>query len=223
MEETAAVRPPRASLVVLVLVGTFSALALLVLLLGDLPGEQRLLRTASSIETLRPVALLIDRWTGYVPVVLAAAPLVVVLACTRRRRVAIATVFCVGGAVAGNTLLKRVIGRDRPDLLPAGADVSGLSFPSGHAAATATLALVVVLLLAATRWAVPAVIGAATVVVLAGAAQLVLAQHHPSDVVGGWLWAGAWTTAVWSAFGTRPLGDRGLSRRAAERLQRHPL
>ena len=38
----------------------------------------------------------------------------------------------------------------------------------------------------------------------AAAAQLVLALHRPSDVVGGWLWAAAWTTAVWAASGRRP-------------------
>jgi membrane-associated phospholipid phosphatase len=80
---------------------------------------------------------------------------------------------------------------------------SPFSFPSGHAAATAALAVTLLLAVRGTR-ARSAAAAAGTLLVLgAAAAQLVLALHHASDIVGGWLWAAGWTTAVWAAFDRR--------------------
>ena len=117
-----------------------------------------------------------------------------------RRRIPAAVVVgvSVAGAVAGNVLLKDLVARPRPDTVPAGAEVSEFSFPSGHAAATAALAVAVVLAVAIAGRRRLAVAGAAAYVAIAGAAQLVLGLHHPTDVLGGWLWAGAWAGAVWA-------------------------
>lgn len=49
---------------------------------------------------------------------------------------------------------------------------------------------------AVTRALVPAAAAGMPLVVGAAAAQLARALHRPSDIVGGWLWATAWTTGV---------------------------
>ena len=66
------------------------------------------------------------------------------------------------------------------------------SFPSGHAANTAALVGSLVMILRS-RWArvVGAVVGAAALL-LVGYSQLELGRHYPSDLLAGWLWAGAW-------------------------------
>ena len=98
-----------------------------------------------------------------------------------------------------NPVLKAAIGRERPDLWPLG-DVSAHSLPAGHAANTAALAagVVVVLLprVEGTGRTLGAGRGGCGAPVLAGAAQLALGRHYPSDVLVGWLWATAWVALV---------------------------
>lgn len=196
----------------------FALLTSVIVTAGDLPCERWLLARTSSGDTLDAVASVVDAGTGYVPVGLVSALLVLALLRRGHTRTAVLSAVSVGGAIAGNTALKRVVDRGRPELLPTEADVSALSYPSGHATATAALAVVVVLLVSRTRWTRAAWLAAVLFVVTAAAAQLVLARHHPSDLAGGWLWAVAWTTAVWAACdraaprgGTRSVRSRGGS------------
>lgn len=190
--------------VALATTAAFLLLTSVVVTAGQVPGERRLLARASSGDTLDALARVVDAGTGYVAVGVATAALVLGLLALRRTRVAVLSAVSVGGAIAGTTALKHLVDRGRPDLLPATADVSSLSYPSGHATATAALAAVVVLLASRTRWTRTAELGAALFVAVAAAAQLLLALHHPSDLAGGWLWATAWTTAVWAAGRTEP-------------------
>jgi undecaprenyl-diphosphatase len=87
-------------------------------------------------------------------------------------------------------------------LWPLLVDVSPLSFPSGHATNSAALVFGVVVLVARRHRRIAAVVGAAALLVVA-LSQLGLGVHYPSDIVGGWLWAGACTSAVWSLRGRR--------------------
>jgi membrane-associated phospholipid phosphatase len=190
------------------LLSAFAAVAVLVRAVPQLPGDRVLTGLFSGAGPRTP-ALVVDRLTGYGAVALLTGLLVLVLVRVGRRVEGVLCTVSVIGAVAGNALLKQLVRRPRPDLLPASAAVSPFSFPSGHAAATAALVVSLVLLTRGTRALLPAVAAGTLVVTGAAAAQLVLAQHRPSDIVGGWLWAAGWTTAVWAGWRTasRPIDN----------------
>jgi membrane-associated phospholipid phosphatase len=71
--------------------------------------------------------------------------------------------------------------------------VAATSWPSGHSTAAMTLALCAVLVAPPTLRAATAVVGGAFAVGI-GYALLVLGWHYPSDVLGGFLVAGLWTS-----------------------------
>lgn len=177
-----------------------AVLACLVSLVGDVPGDPQVLAAFSSGRRLDPVARVVDRWTGYLPVIAFTTLLAVTSLWLGRRRQGVLVGVSVAGAILGSILIKRLVARPRPELLPPLAEVSRFSFPSGHAVATAALGVALVLATRGTRWLLPTALVTTLVVVVAAAAQLLLALHHPSDVLAGWLWAAAWTTAVhgWS-------------------------
>ena len=175
-----------------------AALTLLVVVLGELPGDGvPARRSAQGGE--RALALVVDRLTGYAGVGVLTALLVLLLARLGRRRDAVLSGVSVAGAVLGTAALKQLVRRPRPELLPPDVEVSPFRFPSGHAAATAAVVLAAVLVVRGTRALVLAAAVGALLVAGAAAAQLALGLHHPSDVLGGWLWAAAWTTAVRAA------------------------
>ena len=117
--------------------------------------------------------------------------------------VALATV--TGSGTVG--LLKNFLARARPDVVPHLADVTTLSFPSGHAANSAIIYLTVATLLTQVvhdriRRTYLFVL-AALLVTLIGFSRLYLGVHWPSDVLAGWcfgtLWAiGWWRAAAWA-------------------------
>ena len=123
----------------------------------------------------------------------------------RRRRLAAYVITTGLGLLVLVPLTKVLVGRDRPRVPVPVTDLPVTdSFPSGHAAATAALAVAAVLTVRGTRALLLAAAAGALLVVGASTAQLALALHHPSDLAGGWLWGAAWTTAVWAASG-RPV------------------
>jgi undecaprenyl-diphosphatase len=66
----------------------------------------------------------------------------------------------------------------------------GFSFPSGHAAATAAIAAVLVFYFARSRsWPGRALVaaGGALLPALIGASRVYLGVHYPTDVIAGWL------------------------------------
>lgn len=173
-----------------------AALGVLTALLAagvDLPGDAPLLRQAAAVDALDRPAELVSRGTGYAAVGVLTAGVVALLVRIGRGRTAFGAAVAVAGAVGGNAALKLLVDRPRP--ATADPSVSDLSYPSGHAAATVALLLAVLMAAGIRRWLLAS--GALLVLASAGA-QLVLGLHHPSDLVGGWLWAGSWTLAVWS-------------------------
>lgn len=191
----------------LALTAAFVVLAVGVALAGDVPGESPVVEAVP--VRWEGLAELVAAATGYVAVAVVSALVTLALLLRDKRRSAALVAVSVAGVLLSNPLLKRLVDRPRPDGLTA--DVSPLSFPSGHVAATAALATAVVLAAGGARrwWATATVL-----VVLAAGAQLLLGRHHPTDLLGGWLWATAWTTAVWHAAPAGRAPCPGVRRRA---------
>jgi membrane-associated phospholipid phosphatase len=100
--------------------------------------------------------------------------------------------FLLVATGATTHVLKLLLADPRPqawltDQLPA------TSWPSGHSTAAMTLALCAVLVAPPRLRAATALAGAALAVSV-GYALLVLGSHYPSDVLGGYLVAGLWTS-----------------------------
>ncbi|QQR52377.1 phosphatase PAP2 family protein [bacterium] len=90
---------------------------------------------------------------GDVPVImLTAAVLCLALYDRRRYRSAAVVIAGVMGAAAFNLVLKSLFARDRPDLWHQVITVGGYSFPSGHAMASASLAMATMVALSSTRY-----------------------------------------------------------------------
>jgi len=129
----------------------------------------------------------------------------------RRRRAAL--VFIVASAVSAALvqLLKGLFGRARPEDILVAVDPG--SFPSGHTANAATIAIVLGLLLSRVWvW----VAGAVWVVAMA-LSRTYLGAHWLSDTVGGALLGAGVGLLVWLAFSRLELPERERARAAAAR------
>jgi membrane-associated phospholipid phosphatase len=106
------------------------------------------------------------------------------------RALAVACLLAITGATTQT--LKHLLAQPRIEhWLPE--QVASTSWPSGHSTAAMTLALCAVLVAPPVLRAAAAVLGGAFAVGV-GYAVLVLGWHYPSDVLGGFLMAGLWTS-----------------------------
>ncbi|HSP81866.1 MAG TPA: phosphatase PAP2 family protein [Myxococcaceae bacterium] len=118
------------------------------------------------------------------------------LALVRRWETLMLVVGSTVGGVLVNVLLKRVLDRPRPTVVPQLTWVATESFPSGHAMLSATVYLTMAALLAQLtdrRWLKAYLLGVAlTATLLVGLTRVYLGVHYPTDVLGGWLAGVAW-------------------------------
>lgn len=102
----------------------------------------------------------------------------------------------VAGGALVSTALKAAFERARPDLVPHLAEVSSLSFPSGHSMLAAVTYLTLGALLARTtadrRIKAYFLTGAALLALIIGATRIYLGVHFPTDVLAGWCAGTAW-------------------------------
>jgi undecaprenyl-diphosphatase len=108
----------------------------------------------------------------------------------------------VAGGVAASTLLKQLINRPRPALVPHESFVYTMSFPSGHSMMAASTYLTLALLLMQIeprKYArVYFVVAALVLTVLVGTSRVYLGVHWPSDVLAGWGFGSFWALSCWT-------------------------
>lgn len=153
---------------------------------GVLEGPAKAIRLATSTETVLILGVL-----------LAGAMLV-----PRRRRFAIYAAATLALLPLLQSGLKDLVGRPRPDpaLVAVRDTFTSASFPSGHVmSGTVLLAL---LALAVWQSQAPGSVrlalawGCGALAALNGLANVYMGVHWPSDVLGGYLWAGALLVGV---------------------------
>jgi membrane-associated phospholipid phosphatase len=127
----------------------------------------------------------------------------------RRRLVAVGILGILAGANLTTELLKPLLAAPRPTGLPAW-EITGGTWPSGHATASMTLALCCVLA-APRRWRPYVAAAGAAFAVAVSYSFLTLGWHYPSDALGGFLVASLWTLvgiAAIAAIGARRQAHR---------------
>jgi membrane-associated phospholipid phosphatase len=113
----------------------------------------------------------------------------------KRPRHALAVIVLLGGSSVTTQLLKSLLARERYHAFLDHAQISGASFPSGHATASMALALAAILV-AAPRWRPLVAIGGALFSLAVSESIMLLAWHFPSDVAGGFLVATSFALAT---------------------------
>lgn len=121
---------------------------------------------------------------------------VVALLFLRLRREAVLLVLTVAGGWLVEWVVKMLVGRPRPEIVPHLTEAGGASFPSGHSFNAAVVFIAIALALATLSRREPVrvtVIGAAIVLSLAVAwTRVWLGVHFPTDVAAGWLGGAGW-------------------------------
>ena len=111
-----------------------------------------------------------------------------------RRDLVVVAVATLAGANLTTTILKPLLGHADP----LGGNAQRLldaTFPSGHATAAMSLALVAVIV-SPRSWRPLVAVVAAAYAAAVGVALVLRFDHYPSDVVGGYLVAAAWAAAL---------------------------
>ena len=118
----------------------------------------------------------------------------------RRIAAAVAAPAILMAGVGVRLWLSDVIARPRPPVTDWAGYASGYAYPSGHTAASALAAGLLLWLLSTTGHRLRRVFSAVAIVwaLGVGATRVYLGVHWPTDVLAGWLFAAAWVT-TWVA------------------------
>ena len=112
-----------------------------------------------------------------------------------RPRMALLVGLLVGLTSVSSQALKALLAYPRSDELINGAAVTAEAFPSGHATASMTIAIALVLVVSARLRPMAAIVGSA--LALGVSFSVVSEGHHfPSDIIGGFLLATGWTLVL---------------------------
>lgn len=191
---------------ILLLVGVYLPLQIFVILLlavqnheGALSWELPLLFTIhdQAGEKLNLLAETLTRWGDFeitTPVIVGMA---LSFLLSKRWIFFIYTVMTFLGAITISYTGKIIVHRARPHLWELVYQIgSDYSFPSGHAMSSMSFALVLIILTWNSSWRWLTVIFGSFFVIGIGWTRLYLGVHYPSDIVGGWMIALAWSMVV---------------------------
>lgn len=155
-------------------------------------GEHRFIGSAFALEAVRDMTALGGVLLRNLFVLGAAVALLLL----GRRREAVVFALTVAGGWIANTLVKALIARERPQIVPHLMEAGGESFPSGHSFNAAVVYIAMALAFAALsrRQSVRYTLVAGAMLLSAAIAwsRVMLGVHFPSDVVAGWLGGAAW-------------------------------
>ena len=151
---------------------------------------------SESTPWLTAVMEVVTQLGGLVVVPVAATAMAAALWWRGSREGATLLAAAVLGSTVVNTVLKAVFRRARPDVWEPLVGENSYSFPSGHAMATMSLAVALVVLAWSTRWRWAAVTAGVMYVLAVGVSRVYLGVHYPSDVLGGWSASVLWVTVV---------------------------
>jgi undecaprenyl-diphosphatase len=120
---------------------------------------------------------------------------------SKRRHMLWLMLVSVLGATILNTMIKWLVDRPRPLVVPRLMHVTSESFPSGHSAMSAAVYLTLGALLAQTvtqrRLKLYFLGMAILLAVLVGISRVALGVHFPTDVLAGWATGLVWALACW--------------------------
>jgi undecaprenyl-diphosphatase len=129
----------------------------------------------------------------------------------RKPHAALFVLVAVFGGMLLSTVLKEVIDRPRPDLVPHGQHVYTKSFPSGHSMLSAVTYLTLGALLARLQKRRSLKLYALALAIFLslaiGVSRVYLGVHWPTDVLAGWSAGAAWAVLCWVI--ARVLQQRG--------------
>jgi undecaprenyl-diphosphatase len=127
------------------------------------------------------------------------------MAASQRGKLAAFFVAATACGFAAVTMLKNLVGRPRPELVPHLVPIHSLSFPSGHAADSAIVYVGLALIAGEamrSRASRAFVLAAALLLTgLVGLTRVYLGVHWPSDVLGGWVFGLCWARLAKSIAG----------------------
>lgn len=119
----------------------------------------------------------------------------------RRWQIAIFVFSSVLTGWLASTLLKILVARPRPDIVPHLVEVSDLSFPSGHAMVSAVTYLTLGALVARTQryrsTRIFVMVAGVFLAVIIGLSRIYLGVHYPTDVFAGWCAGALWALGCW--------------------------
>jgi undecaprenyl-diphosphatase len=141
-------------------------------------------------------------------VVLVSTIALCVLLLLKDRMGALQLVAASVGAGILTTTIKNYIDRPRPEVVTQLIQVSGLSYPSGHSLAAASLYLTVAILvcrhLQRTQHQIAILAMTAGIILLVGTSRIYLGVHYPSDVASGISLGAAWALLLAGCFSFFP-------------------
>jgi YegS/Rv2252/BmrU family lipid kinase len=146
-------------------------------------------RWARGSDTVTDVLRVVENAFGTIGMTILTIVLAVAMFVKLHRRAAVYAVGVMLATSLTTTVIKLVVGRERPEWQLAEAILSSKSFPSGHASAAAAYGgiLVVLVLMLVRRGGVRRILYAviSLVVLVVALDRVLLGRHFPSDVVGG--------------------------------------
>jgi undecaprenyl-diphosphatase len=155
---------------------------------------------------------------GSVAIVIASvAASAVFLAITRRWRPVIYIATLMVGEITAFLAAAAIVKRPRPPVPHLDHHLPTSAYPSGHTAATCCIYIGIAILvigLSRSWWRWLFLIPAIAMPVLVGLSRMYRGEHHPTDVLGGMLFAGLWLTAVTLLIKPAVVRDRSASARS---------